>query len=139
MYDHFDDFIKTFGGENASEDYWYDVALFESIETVNKFNEDDWEKVMQNISSKSKIWKIRLLESFGDDSSAERIIITHNLLEESSDDEVLMAAIDYLRGIPIRLSGVINGKSLQKLKSLKEKNKINKIIIDDFMKSRQEI
>ena len=65
MYDHFDDFIKTFGSENASEDYWYDVALFESIETVNKFNENDWEKVMQNISSKSKIWKIRLLESFG--------------------------------------------------------------------------
>jgi lin0188 protein len=81
MYNYFDDFINIFGGKNSSEDYWYDIAIFESIEIVNKFNRDDWEKVIQNIQLKSKIWKIRLLESFSNDSSPERIIIASNIFE----------------------------------------------------------
>ena len=133
MYNYFDDFINIFGGKNSSEDYWYDIAIFELIEIVNKFNRDDWEKVIQNIRLKSKIWKIILLESFSNDGSPERIIIASNIFEESNDEELLMTAIDYLRNIPISVSSMLNEKVLQKLNTLKEKGKINEIIINKFM------
>ena len=134
VYNYFDDFIKVFGSENASEDYWYDIAIFESIEIVNKFNKDDWEKVIQNMRVKNRMWKIRLLESFSNDRSPERIIIASNILEESDDEELLMAAIDYLRDIPISISSALNKKVLQKLNILKEKSKINEMIINKFMR-----
>ena len=133
MYNYFDDFINIFGGKNSSEDYWYDIAIFELIEIFNKFNRDDWEKVIQNIRLKSKIWKIILLESFSNDGSPERIIIASNIFEESNDEELLMTAIDYLRNIPISVSSMLNEKVLQKLNTLKEKGKINEIIINKFM------
>lgn len=44
-----------------------------------------------------------------------------------------MTAIDYLRNIPISVSSMLNEKALQKLNTLKEKSKINEIIINKFM------
>jgi lin0188 protein len=133
MYDSLDDFINLFGDENSSEDYWYDVALFEAMEMVNKFDKDDWDKIAQNISLKSKVWKIRMLESFGSIDSLERIIIASSIFEGSSDDELLMAAIDYLRNISFEISSILNEDILQKLNALKDKSKINKGIIDKFI------
>jgi hypothetical protein len=95
-YEEFDKLITEMSGENASDDYWYDVGVNDAMTLLEKFSEIDWELLGKNIMDKSLEWQKRVVYCFEEENDAREINIILSLIE-TTDKELFEMCIDSLR------------------------------------------
>lgn len=95
-YEEFDKLITEMSGENASDDYWYDVGVNDAMTLLEKFSEIDWELLGRNIMDKSLEWQKRVVYCFEEENDAREINIILSLIE-TTDKELFEMCIDSLR------------------------------------------
>ncbi|MGQ3479444.1 hypothetical protein [Paenibacillus sp. TY11] len=95
-YEEFDKLITEMSGENASDDYWYDVGVNDAMTLLEKFSEIDWEVLGRNIMDKSLEWQKRVVYCFEEENDAREINIILSLIE-TTDKELFEMCIDSLR------------------------------------------
>ncbi len=95
-YEEFDKLITDMSGENASDDYWYDVGVNDAMILLGKFSETDWELLGKNIMDKSLGWQKRVVYCFEEENDVREINIILSLIE-TTDRELFEMCIDSLR------------------------------------------
>lgn len=95
-YEKFDKLITEISGENASDDYWYDVGVNDAMTLLEKFSDEDWESLGKNIMDKSLGWQKRVVYCFEEENDAREINIILSLVE-TTDKELFEMCIDSLR------------------------------------------
>jgi len=95
-YEEFDKLITEMSGENASDDYWYDVGVNDAMTLLGKFSETDWELLGKNIMDKSLEWQKRVVYCFEEENDVREINIILSLIE-TTDRELFEMCIDSLR------------------------------------------
>lgn len=138
-YDKFDIFISKFIDKDISIDFWYDFANTESTNMINKFTKNDWNKLLKEINNKNYLWKIRLLESFDYSDWKEKKIIILEIIKNCDNDELLLAIIDYLRGIKESVIHFDDPNFINKLTILSNRSEVNRSIINNFLKKLETI
>ncbi|AQR94355.1 hypothetical protein [Clostridium saccharoperbutylacetonicum] len=95
-YEEFDKLITEMSRENASDDYWYDVGVSDAMTLLEKFSEDDWKVLGNNVIDKPLEWQKRLVYCFEEENDAREINIILSLIE-TTDKELFEMCIDSLR------------------------------------------
>lgn len=96
MYNKFDVCISDFSHESDPSDYWYDCAILEATEMLNKFNNNDWELLLSQIKLKPIFWQKRLVECLGDLHNSHELDVLLNIINTNSE-ELFISCIDSLR------------------------------------------
>jgi HEAT repeat protein len=79
----------------CSVDYWSDQAIDEAIQYLERFDNSDWNELVQSVNSKPIGWQARCAETMSEVASEKAIPVLMSLLGSSSED-VLEATIDSL-------------------------------------------
>lgn len=95
MFEQLDRYLADFIDEEASEDFWYDVAFIEAQELINQFTSEDWKKLFQSLNEKSQLYKIRVAYCIDEDAGLDGFYFLLSLVDE--EDEVAEYALDSLR------------------------------------------
>lgn len=115
MYSAFELFIKDFVDKNASEDFWYDCAILDGIEMLKQFTEKDWQLLLENLHSKSILWKQRLIECLGDINNLYEVKVISEVIS-TEDHDLFISCVDSLRSLNLsELNIVIKEELLAKL------------------------
>lgn len=96
MYNKFDVCISDFSHESDPSDYWYDCAILEATEMLNKFNNNDWELLLSQIKLKPIFWQKRLVECLGDLHNSHELDVLLNIINTNSE-ELFISCVDSLR------------------------------------------
>ena len=94
-YDKFNELITEMSQEDASDDFFYDVGVFEAINILNHFIEDDWEKLGKNIMTKDAEWKKKTIYCFEGEHKEELSILLSII--DTDDFELFEMCVDSLR------------------------------------------
>ena len=95
MYEELDEYLSGY----FTEDYWYDEGVGIANEILERFNKYDWEKLLDNILSKSVEWQIRFAYCADSDINDKVIIKSLILLSSIDNNELFVTCIDSLRCI----------------------------------------
>lgn len=95
-YEKFDKLINEMSGENASDDYWYDVGVNDAMALLEQFSELDWKLLGENILDKSLEWQKRVVYCFEEENDVREISIVLSLIE-TTDQELFDMCVDSLR------------------------------------------
>lgn len=96
MYNKFDVCISDFSYESDPSDYWYDCAILEATEILNKFNNNDWELLLSQIKLKPIFWQKRLVECLGDLHNSYELDVLLNIINTNCE-ELFISCVDSLR------------------------------------------
>ncbi|RJX41883.1 hypothetical protein D3P09_06900 [Paenibacillus pinisoli] len=96
VYEELDKLITEMSGENASDDYWYDVGVTDAMNLLEKFSETNWELLGENIIDKSLEWQRKLAYCLDNECNMYELNILISLLS-TTDDELFEICIDTLR------------------------------------------
>lgn len=96
MYNKFDVCISDFSYESDPSDYWYDCAILEATEILNKFNNNDWELLLSQIKLKPIFWQKRLVECLGDLHNSYELDVLLNIIN-TNFEELFISCVDSLR------------------------------------------
>ncbi|WP_233449026.1 hypothetical protein [Listeria cossartiae] len=81
--------------DNSSDNYFFDDEFIYVRELLNKFTEDDWKSLIQELKSKDDKYKIRLAYCIDEDAAMNGFNLLLDLINEN--DEVVEYALDSLR------------------------------------------
>lgn len=96
MYEKLANYIMEFEAEDFGGDYWYDEGILIAEDMLQKFENSDWESLLQELPQKSVGWKCRLAYCLHDPESMKQLEVLLMLLE--TDDETLFEiSLDSLR------------------------------------------
>lgn len=133
MYEKLDEYLSG----PFSMDYWYDEGVIFATETLRKFNEVDWEKLLFSILSKSREWQIRFAYATADINN-EYVLKCLILLSDTEDDELFETCIDSLRVIANSESRlkILNDKGIQhKVEKIMQKcDSVSKKMFEEFIR-----
>ncbi|WP_317945960.1 HEAT repeat domain-containing protein [Carnobacterium maltaromaticum] len=131
MYNELDNYLSS----EFSVDYWSDEGINIAVTTVENFSEDDWKLLVINASEKSPDWQVKLANVLGDFTTENSVSILISLLG-SSNDEVIEAAIDSIRGmthLDVFKNTEVRKLISVKMDQLKDKNSLlTNLIINDL-------
>ncbi|WP_348620290.1 hypothetical protein [Paenibacillus polymyxa] len=134
-YEEFDQLITEMSGENASNDYWYDVGVNDAMTLIEEFSETDWELLGKNIIDKSLEWQKRVVYCFEEENDARKINIILSLIE-TTDKELFEMCIDSLRFLinDNNKDCIINNNELmEKLRKMESINNMSGRICREFL------
>jgi hypothetical protein len=138
-YEEFDKLITEMSGENASDDYWYDVGVSDAMNLLEKFSEDDWKLLGSNVMDKSLEWQKKVVYCFEEENDAREINIVLSLVE-TTDKELFEMCIDSLRFLinDNNKEYIINNNELiQKLRKMASIDSISGKICSEFLNKLQ--
>ena len=96
MYKDFECSIK----DNSSDDFWYDVALSECEEMLDRFSDEEWEELSENIGDYSEDAQMRCVECLSDNENRNGLLIVLKL-SNTKNRELFVTCIDSLRCMDI--------------------------------------
>ncbi|KOP64838.1 hypothetical protein AMS62_05940 [Bacillus sp. FJAT-18019] len=93
MYKELDTLLTDF---QDADHYWYDVGCLTAEKLIDLFEQEDWDKLSDDLLIKSLGWQKRLAYCLGDDSNLEelKILLT---LASVEDADLFEVCIDSLR------------------------------------------
>lgn len=139
-YEQFDKFITLMSGENASEDYWYDVGVDEAMYLLERFSDEDWEWLQKNITNKSVQWQKRVVYCFEEENDSREINIILSIVE-TEDKELFEICIDTLRVLINENNNdyILNNKELmERVNELASRDSATGRIGKEFLKKLQQ-
>lgn len=95
MYLEFDKYLSGY----FTEDYWYDDGVMIAEEMLQKFEDGDWELLINEIKSKSIEWQTRYAYCIDVGINHEYALKSLMMLTETDDEELFVTVIDSLRCI----------------------------------------
>lgn len=138
-YDKFDELITEMSQEDASDDFFYDVGVFEVTNILNHFNEDDWKKLEKNIITKDTEWKKKAIYCFEGEHPEELPILLSII--DTDDFELFEICVDTLRFMITddnRQRILCNNELLIKMKKEADRGISGKIFLDCITKLNQD-
>lgn len=96
MFEKLDKYIKEFAIEDFEVDYWYDEGVSIAEDMLQKFENNDWESLLQVLPKRTIGWKRRLaycLHDSGDLRQLETLLV----LIDTDDTELFEISVDSLR------------------------------------------
>lgn len=138
-YDKFDELITEMSQEDASDDFFYDVGVFEVTNILNHFNEDDWKKLEKNIITKDTEWKKKTIYCFEGEHPEELPILLSII--DTDDFELFEMCVDSLRFMITddnRQRILCNNELLIKMKKEADRGISGKIFLDCITKLNQD-
>lgn len=138
-YDKFDELITEMSQEDASDDFFYDVGVFEVTNILNHFNEDDWKKLEKNIITKDTEWKKKAIYCFEGEHPEELPILLSII--DTEDFELFEMCVDSLRFMITddnRQRILCNNGLLIKMKKEADRGISGKIFLDCITKLNQD-
>lgn len=78
-------------------DYWYDEGVIIAWELLHKFEDDDWNELLDNLLSKSVEWQTRFAYSIDKDIDNKMAVESLFILSKTDNDELFVTVIDSLR------------------------------------------
>jgi hypothetical protein len=116
-----------------SMDYWSDEIIDEAISIMNKFDDKDWELILDNWSNKDTVWKERCAATLSATQPEKSLSILLSMLNSESG-EVLEAVVDSLYSLAqdnIQIN--LSSEQLTKLRKLSTTGKIYGIIVSNLL------
>lgn len=97
MYELFDNLIEIYGftGNSVSEQ-WYDMYYEDGCDLLDRFRDEDWAELKDELPDKSNLWKECLVFCLGDNNNQHEIDIL-NELANTEDEELLISIADRIR------------------------------------------
>lgn len=138
-YDKFDELITEMSQEDASDDFFYDVGVFEVTNILNHFNEDDWKKLEKNIITKDTEWKKKAIYCFEGEHPEELPILLSII--DTDDFGLFEMCVDFLRFMITddnRQRILCNNEFLIKMKKEADRGISGKIFLDCITKLNQD-
>ena len=97
MYEQFDLFLTDYAIEDSGVlNYWYDSAYEDAMEMMENFTEEDWQKLLKDIETKSNLWKERLAYILSDKTNPYQIKVIRELLK-TDNDELLVKTLETIK------------------------------------------
>ena len=87
MYEQFEKYLNYYQYDDSyRSNAWYDEGYDDAVEIIDNFKDEDWEKLMANLPSKSIIWKKRLACCMHDANNPNHLKVLLNLTNTDSED-----------------------------------------------------
>ncbi len=133
MFEKLDNYINDFETEDFAVDYWYDEGFLIAEEMLEKFENDDWEKLIQVLPSRTIGWKRRLAYCLHDSSDLKQLEILLVLID-TDDMELFEILVDSLRSFKDNKAMVQNNSLIiKKIETLMPKvGEVTKKIFQEF-------
>ncbi|AFS78660.1 hypothetical protein Curi_c16530 [Gottschalkia acidurici 9a] len=137
MYEELEEYLSG----SFTIDYWYDEGFTIAREMLEKFNKNDWEKLLDNILLKPIAWQIRFAYCVDSNINDEIIVQSLILLSSIDNDELFETCMDSLRVIVNSDNiGLISGDKtiMKRIETILPKSGIAvRKIFKDFIKKLQ--
>ena len=88
--------MSDFLDEDASPDFWYDVASEDARKILLNFTESDWDDLLKNIETQPIELKRKLVYCLGDGDDGNQLRVIMELIS-TDDNELFTMCIDSLR------------------------------------------
>lgn len=135
MYNKFDVCIYDFSHESEPGDYWYDCTILEATEILKKFNNNDWDLLLNQLKLKPIFWQKRLVECLGDLHNSHELEVLLDIINTNNED-LFISCVDSLRLLD--LSNIDNSKKEQLLSKidilLQDASSPVKCVLEKFIK-----
>ena len=95
----FKDFESSIN-DNSCDDFWYDVALFECQEMLERFSDEEWEELSEKIGNYSEEAKMRCVECLSDIDNRKGLLMILRL-SNTNNRELFVTCVDSLRNMDI--------------------------------------
>ena len=121
--------------ENSSDNYFYDDEFMYLQKLISEFNENDWDKLLQNLKERDDKYKIRLVYCIDEDTGMNGFNLLLDLL--NANDELAEYIMDSFRSFNNEEYKKIiasNKKIMAKAESLMKKSSLPvKRILEAFL------
>lgn len=97
MYELFDNLIEIYGlTDDKTSEQWFDMYYEDGCNLLDKFDEEDWMELKEELQNKSNPWKECMVFCFGDNNNQHEIDIL-NELSNTEDEQLFIAVADKIR------------------------------------------
>lgn len=96
MFEELDRYLKEFATEDFAVDYWYDEGASIVEDMLQKFQNNDWQVLMEALPKRTIGWKRRLAYCLNDSSDLNQLE-TLFILVNTDDTELFEISVDSLR------------------------------------------
>ena len=86
--------------DNSCDDYWYDVALFECQEMLERFSDEEWKELSEKIGAYSEKAQMRCVECLSDIDNRKGLLIIFRL-SNTNNRALFVTCVDSLRNMDI--------------------------------------
>ena len=95
MYSTVDTFLEY---ESRNMDAWYNVLIFDTIEYIEEFTDEDWDNLLKELPKKSNRWKMRLAECIGypENKNKNKVIEALLYMAQTDDNDLFFKVITSL-------------------------------------------
>lgn len=134
MFEKLDNYIKEFETEDFAVDYWYDEGFLIAEDMLQKFEDEDWETLLQVLPGRTIGWKRRLAYCLHDSDDLKQLETLLALID-TDDTELFEILVDSLRSFKNNKDMVQNNNLIiKKIENLMPKaGVVTKKIFQDFL------
>lgn len=138
MYEHFNMIIEIYGAAgNGPLDSWYDLSWKDAYDALAQFDEEDWNKLKEELPHKSNKWKECMVFCFDDDENQHEVDIL-NSLANTEDEHLLIMVADMIR-LYFRYDKILSIQTIiQRISEIIDHvGPVSQIILYDFLKKAE--
>ena len=132
MYSELDHLLK----QDVTADSWYDDGFLMALDILEKFSDEDWKKLCEEVLTKDLEWQKKLVYCLDDQLKEEELIVISKLLCVN-DRELFEMCLDSLRSFDNELGHSFvknNPQIIQIAKArVKEMGVVGKVILEKFI------
>ena len=86
--------------DNSSDDFWYDVALDECMDMLDRFSDVEWEELSESIGDYSEKAQMRCVECLSESDNRNSLLLILRL-SNTKNRELFVTCVDSLRNMDI--------------------------------------
>lgn len=87
MIDEFNELMQYFAKEDSfTTNEWYDDGFMDVIEVLRQFTNEDWQKVLEELPTKSDVWKKRLAYCIHSKSDVNQLKVLMAMANTDNED-----------------------------------------------------
>lgn len=132
MYSELDHLLK----QDVTADSWYDDGFLMALDILEKFSDEDWKKLCEEVLTKDLEWQKKLVYCLDDQLKEEELIVISKLLCVN-DRELFEMCLDSLRSFDNEFGHSFvknNPQIIQIAKArVKEMGVVGKVILEKFI------
>ena len=132
MYSELDHLLK----QDVTADSWYDDGFLMALDILERFSDEDWKKLCEEVLTKDLEWQKKLVYCLDDQLKEEELIVISKLLCVN-DRELFEMCLDSLRSFDNEFGHSFvknNPQIIQIAKArVKEMGVVGKVILENFI------
>ena len=102
MIEELDELMKFYDNDNSViSNYWYDEGIEEANEILQKFTDDEWNRLILSLPSRSVIWKKRFVYCLTDTNNMNHLKALLSIIK-TDNEELFCIAISFLNQFDLK-------------------------------------